>query len=66
MKQPTKPHVHGLDRTAYCDACHHQFPVSLLTPVGEGALQACPRCLTEAQSVVRTDPRKGIRLVRLA
>lgn len=66
MTEPTAPRFHTQERTGYCDACHHKFPVSLLCPIGEGTLQACPRCLSEAQAVVRTLPRKGLRLVRPA
>jgi len=53
-------------RVGQCDACHRSFPFSLLTPIGEGALQACPRCAAEARQVVRTEPRKLMRLVKPA
>jgi len=56
----------GRGRAGHCDGCHRNFPFSLLTPIGEGALQACPRCAAEAREVVRTEPRKLLRLVKPA
>jgi len=43
-----------------CDGCLARFDSSLLTPVGEGCLRVCPKCLPVALATIKTPAAEAV------